>query len=541
MAAVAADLNRRVKALACLSEVHAVIQRFDQPREELFRGIAGLIPPAMRHPELAHARIAADGRMFASPGFRAGRHVLAYPLALSGQPEAVLEVFYERRPDVSGEIFSPDEAELVRLVAQRLERTMARLRADEALRRERELSSLLMETLPGGVARLDRDGETVFCNPRAAAILELERRQPGVRIFDDPGFAAVAQDGQPLSSGQLPFARVMGGGRPVYDMALSIARPEEGRRFLSVSAAPLLDADGLVEQVVLSIVDVTDQRAMERQLAHALKLESLGQLAAGIAHEINTPVQYVGDNLEFLGNAFAQLLELFDRLAAMALEDDDPQALVAELITLVDDDGVRFLLEEAPAAIRESREGLDRVAEIVLSMKRFAHPGVESPQPVDVAQAIRDTLAVSRGAWKFTADVRCDVEPDLPPIRFVPGDFHQVLLNIVVNAAQAIEEKTTGQGGMGKGHIDIRAVRRGDAVEISIADDGPGIPEADQTRVFDPFFTTKEVGKGTGQGLTIVHSIMTRHQARLELFSAPGEGTRFVLTLPCIDQPGLEA
>jgi|GEM_PF-2075234 len=541
-AAAAADPDRRIKALTCLSEVHAVIQRFDQPREELFQGIAALIPPAMRRPKQVHARIAADGREFVSPGFRVGPHVLSYSLAASGQPEAVLEVYYDQRPDESGEAFSDEEAELVRLVAQRLERTMGRLNADDALRREREFSALLMDTLPGGVVRLDRNGVIIFCNPRAEAILELESRRLASRVYNDASFAAMSLDGRPLSADEHPFALVTAAGRPVYDMALSIVRPSGGRRFLSVSGAPLFAPDGTVEQVILSVVDVTAQRAMERQLAHALKMESLGQLAAGIAHEINTPVQYVGGNLEFLGNAFAQLLELFDRLTAMALDNEDGcDALIAELTTLVDDEGLRFLLEETPSALRESREGLDRVAGIVLSMKRFAHPGVEAPQPMDVSQAILDTLSVSRSAWKFVADVTSDIEPDLPPIRFVPGDFNQVLLNIVINAAQALEEKMAGQGGAGKGHIAIRALRRGDAVEVSIADDGPGIPEDIRSRIFDPFFTTKAVGRGTGQGLAIVHAVMARHQARLDLVSRPGEGTTFILTLPVAGQPGLGA
>ena len=541
LAAATAALARRVKDLTCLSEVHAVIQRFDQPRAELFAGIAALLPPAMRRPDLAHARVLADGQVFASPGFRPGPYRQSVPLTLSGQSEAALEIYYDQEAAVAGgDAFSTGEIALARLVGQRLERTMARLGAEKALRREREFSALLMDTLPGGVVCLDRQGTFLFCNPRAEAILELDRRGRPSSGLDVAGFSAETLDGRPLASHEHPFVRVMATGRPVYDTAFSIARPDGGRRFIVVSGAPLFAADGSVEQVVFCLVDVTGQKAMERQLAHALKMESLGQLAAGIAHEINTPVQYVGGNLDFLANTFGRLVELLDRLtgAALAQEDGGPR-LAEELAALAGDDELRFVLEEAPAAIRESREGLDRVASIVLSMKRFAHPGLESPLPVDMAQAIRDTLAVSRSAWKFAAEVETDIEADLPPVSFVPGDLNQVLLNIVVNAAQAIEAQHSGQGG--KGHIAIRAVRRGDAVEVSIRDDGPGIPEAYRSRIFDPFFTTKPVGQGSGQGLAIVHAIMARHRARLDLITKEGEGTTFVLTLPLTDQPVLEA
>ncbi|MHC1788843.1 two-component system sensor histidine kinase NtrB [Solidesulfovibrio sp.] len=441
-------------------------------------------------------------------------------------------------PAAPDRAFHDDETELVRLVAERLDRTLARLGAEAALVREREFSALLMDTLPGGLVRLDRNGVMRFCNPRAAAILELEARHLAAPAYDDAGFEAAGLDGDPLAPGEHPFARVLATGRPVYDRVLSIARPGGGRKFLSVSAAPLMAPDGSVDEVVVSVVDVTGQKALERQLAHALKMESLGQLAPGIAHEINTPVQYVTGNLEFLGNTFARLLELLDRLAGLALERQGDSRLAEELTTLLGDEELRFLLEETPAALRESREGLDRVAAIVLSMKRFAHPGLETPRAVDVALAVADTLAVSRSVWRFAADVAVDIDADLPPVLFVPGDFNQVLLNIVVNAAQAVAERYGASGG--KGHIAIRAARSGPAVELVIADDGPGIPEAIRQRIFDPFFTTKAVGKGTGQGLAIVHAILDRHKVSLDVLSSPGGGTSFVLTLPVAVQPQLD-
>jgi signal transduction histidine kinase len=535
--AATATLSWRVRALTCLSEVHAVIQRFDQPREEFYAGIAALLPAAMRRPELAGARILAEGRAFSSPDFKPGPHCLRFPLQADGQAEAALEVHYAGEAE-GPKAFSEDEAALIRLVAGRLERSMARAAFTETLRREREFSALLMDTLPGGVVRLDRNGIVVFCNPRAEAMLELDRRGLGPFAYDHPSFEAVSLDARALGPDEHPFALVLAAGKPVYDMMLSIARPDGGRRFLSVSGAPLFAGDGSVEEVVLSVTDITAQKVMERQLAHALKIESLGQLAAGIAHEINTPVQYLEGNLEFLGNAFGQLLALLDRLAEAALRPDGAACLANELASVASDEALRFLLEETPGAIQESKEGLDRVAAIVSSMKRFAHPDADITRPVDVAQAIEDALVVSRSAWKYVADVETAIEPDLPAVAFVPGDFNQVLVSIVVNAAQAIETKMAGRGG--KGRIVIRAARHAQGVRLAISDDGAGIPEAIQYRIFDPFFTTKTVGKGTGQGLAIAHAIMERHRARLEFVSREGEGTTFVLTLPAADRTCLE-
>ncbi|UJX43254.1 PAS domain-containing protein [Desulfovibrio sp. JY] len=515
----------KVKMLGCLADVHSVIQRFDQPREALFCGIAALLPPAMTRPQAAGARVLADGQAFASPGFTPGPYKLSFPLARSGQPDATLEVHY------ADAAFSPEETALARIVAERLERTLMRLRSDEALRREREYSALLVDTLPGGVVRLDRKGTIVFCNPRAEAILELTARGPGAWAYDAPEFAPETLHGHILPLGGHPFDRVLATGKPVYDVVLSIARPSDGRRFISVSAAPLTGPDGGLEGVVASVVDVTAQKDMERQLAHALKMESLGQLAAGIAHEINTPVQYISGNLEFLAKALSRLVELLDAQSALVLASrGGAQDLPERLAAMLADEDLRFVLEETPAAIRESREGLDRVAAIVGSMKRFAHPDMEGARPLDVGEAIDDALAVSRSAWKYVADVETDIEEGLPLVPFVPGEFNQVLLNIIVNAAQALEEKNTGSGD--KGSIRVSAARHGDAVRIAITDTGGGIPETARPRVFDPFFTTKPVGKGTGQGLAIVHAIMARNKASVDFVSRPGQGTTFFLTLP---------
>ena len=191
-----------------------------------------------------------------------------------------------------------------------------------------------------------------------------------------------------------------------------------------------------------------------------------------------------------------------------------------------------YLLEEIPRAIRQSLEGLERVAKIVRSMKEFSHPGGEEMQAIDLNRAIESTLTVSRNEWKYVADVATDFDPQLPMVDCLPGEINQVVLNLIVNAAHAIADKVRDAAGQ-RGTITVRTCRDGDWATIAVADTGTGIPLAIQGRVFDPFFTTKEVGRGTGQGLAIAHSVVTdKHGGTIRFESQPGEGTTFFIRLP---------
>ncbi|MYL83077.1 hypothetical protein GTA51_08000 [Desulfovibrio aerotolerans] len=382
----------------------------------------------------------------------------------------------------------------------------------------------------------DGIGQDLACM-LAAAGLAVATGPAGSALGDEVVCLVAAGAALAAHAGVVAGRRVRCGARPFSVLAVLPATADE-----TAVASALALADEVIFEPVRA-VELTGRvtrllAAREQALAQALHRESLGRLAAGIAHEINTPVQYVGGNLEFLGTALGKLLELLDALAETALTDRDEGSLAEELTQLLDDEELGFLLQEVPAAIRESKEGLDQVTSLVLAMKRFAQPGIGRPEPLDLAQAVADTLAVSRSVWHFAADVTVDMDANLPPVLFVPGDLNQVLLHIVVNAAEAIAEKYAGQGE--KGHITIRATRNGAVVELVIADDGPGIPEAIRQRIFDPFFTTKAAGKGSGQGLAISQAILVRHNARLEVLTAPDAGTSIVISLPVAQQPVLD-
>lgn len=266
------------------------------------------------------------------------------------------------------------------------------------------------------------------------------------------------------------------------------------------------------------LFDITDRKTMERQLALAHRLESIGGLAAGIAHEINTPIQYVGDNLSFLEGAFTELIDALKQSTGPARKHED----YADM---------EFLLEEVPKALTQSREGVARVAEIVSAMKRFSHIGGEEKSLLDVPKAIQNTIMITRNEWKYDSEIKLDLDPTLQFLSCFPGDFNQALLNILVNASHAVSDKYHDSAT--KGIITVKTNRDGKWFVLSVTDTGCGIPEKNLHRVFDPFFTTKAVGKGTGQGLALCHDIVVKkHGGAIDVQSEEGEGTTFFLRFP---------
>ena len=316
---------------------------------------------------------------------------------------------------------------------------------------------------------------------------------------------------------------------------IRFTRHDGSEGFLGITLTPITDDADEPAGVLLMGADITKRKCLESQLAQAQKLESIGQLAAGIAHEINTPTQYIGDNTRFLQDAFSDLsrvLDAYGRLLKAAEAADVPEDVIRNVKAAIEAADVEYLMDEIPEAIRQSLQGIERVSKIVLSMKAFSHPGTDEKTAVDVNQALESTLTVARNEWKYVADVETDLDPALPMISCLPAELNQVFLNIIINAAHAIQEKI-GSGSDEKGTIRVETRKNGDSVEIRVSDTGCGIPEKIRSRVFDPFFTTKEVGKGTGQGLAISHSVIVeKHGGSLTLESEEGKGTTFVITLP---------
>jgi PAS domain S-box-containing protein len=318
-----------------------------------------------------------------------------------------------------------------------------------------------------------------------------------------------------------------------------VIEKSEGRHStVLLSEIPVALGDERIDIAIF--MDISERKQMETQLRHAQKLESVGQLAAGIAHEINTPVQYVGDNLQFLSDAFKTLLgvveqyqRLVRRLATMPGGDeygDEIQALEAEA-------DLEYLQENTPPAFQGAVEGVSRIATIVRAMKEFAHPDEREKTEVDINRALQATLTIARNEYKYIAEVETALG-DIPPVLCHAGDINQVFLNLIINASQAMAEVVEKNGG--KGLLKVSTALDGPYVRIEIEDTGAGIPDAIRYRVFDPFFTTKAVGKGTGQGLAIARSIVVdKHHGRLTFTSQVGRGTIFFIMLPIGAKPSI--
>jgi len=255
-------------------------------------------------------------------------------------------------------------------------------------------------------------------------------------------------------------------------------------------------------------------------VSHAQKMQAVGQLASGVAHEINTPVQFVGDSVYFLRGGFEDLCALLALSRTRDAGDPEVAALAAEV-------DLDFLLDEIPRALDRARGGLQRVTTIVSALRHFAKADAVQAAPADLVEAIQSTIVVANGELKYVAEVQTDFDP-LPLVHCRVGDLNQVFLNLLVNAAHAIRD-----AGRERGLIRVTARHADSQVEVRVADDGAGIPACVADRVFEPFFTTKEVGEGTGQGLSISHAIVVdQHGGSLHFESIEGEGTTFVVRLP---------
>jgi two-component system, NtrC family, sensor kinase len=336
-------------------------------------------------------------------------------------------------------------------------------------------------------------------------------------------------DDQDIVTGAME--ELTGSHKPVA-MDVRLALPE-GQRWVHLAARlSSLDPhhiDGI-------LLDVHDRKHLEAQLLHTQKLESVGQLASGIAHEINSPAQYTRDNIGFLKETLGGLVALVkaqDEALSEAREAPLDTIRLDELAALKADTDLDFVLAEVPAALDQSLDGIDRISRIVNAMKGFTHPGGDAHESCDLNKLIEDTLTIARNEWKYVAELTVDLDPAMPFVSCFPGELGQVVLNLIVNAAHAIGEVRAERGGMGTIIVSSRYCADDRRVEIRIGDDGPGVPENLKNRIFDPFFTTKPVGKGTGQGLAIARSVIVdKHKGSLALDDSTGRGAVFVISIP---------
>jgi PAS domain S-box-containing protein len=399
---------------------------------------------------------------------------------------------------------------------------------DQELREAADFLREIYRAMPGALLVFNAEGHVKAVNQAALSLLGYtERELVGKSMAELFGADAVPIFERPASV------------HPEQD----VVRAESSCRTKTAQSVPvLLSASALggaataasgKRELVCVAVDISERRRLELELRQAQKLESVGRLAAGVAHEINTPVQFVNDSVHFVRDAMidlAKLLELYQGLAG-AINDGRPSAeLARELAAAEEAADIDYLLENVPRALDRSLEGLGRVADIVRSMKEFAHPDAKEMALLDLNRAIASTLVIAKNEYKLVADVVTEFG-ELPQVSCLGGEINQVILNIVVNATHAIGDVVSKSGARGRIGITTRAER--DSVVIAISDTGGGIPSDIANRIFDPFFTTKEIGRGTGQGLAIARSVVCdKHGGELTFETELGRGTTFFIRLP---------
>ncbi len=375
--------------------------------------------------------------------------------------------------------------------------------------------------------------------PQGFEVESAENGQQALTLLEQSSFDLVITDiAMPIMDG-LALTQKIVGTLPV-DVIVMTGRIDEYSydQVVSLGASDYIGKPFSAEEILLRVNRVLRERALraeslrlQQEKEQASRFEAIGQLAAGIAHEINTPIQYIGDNVQFIGDSFQDVLDLLDKVGAL-IRDAGVKSLEDGYRNAAETADLDFMIREIPVAVEQTREGVDRIKEIIKAMKNFSHPGQEAHAMADLNQCIEATVIISKNEWKYIADLEMDLDENLPEIRCNPGELNQAVLNLIVNACHAVEEKMTGNAGQ-KGRIGIRTRLRENGVEIEVEDTGCGIPDDVLDRIFDPFFTTKAIGKGTGQGLAITRSIVVkRHNGTIDVETWPGMGTRFVIRLP---------
>jgi len=407
--------------------------------------------------------------------------------------------------------------------AATLDRQAAELeRSRQALLLAHERVTAIFRYAPTGMAKLARDGTILAANPAVARLLgQSADRLTGQNIeaFVHPDdvtrIRELLQDTLDAEDRRDCEIRLVDGqGNMVWASWVASAVHEEEQGALSA---------------IVVIGDRTEARRLEIELRHAQKLEAIGRLAAGVAHELNTPIQFIGDNVDFLGDAATQLLAAASAIDVTGASNVSAGKGSAGQEPAVHDLELDYLAAEIPEAVRQTRDGVARVATIVQALKSFAHPAAPGQQPADLNRALTDTLTVARSELRRVDRIVTDLD-ELPPVICSAGDLNQVLLNLLINAADATAETQTPDA---PGQITVRSRHAGDQVVIEISDTGPGIPDELRDRIYEPFFTTKPVGRGTGQGLALARNVIVeRHGGTLGYTSVPGQGTTFTITLP---------
>ena len=405
---------------------------------------------------------------------------------------------------------------LASLLFERMRRRNAQVAL--ALQASRLRLMEISDNLVEGIALVGRNERLLFVNQRALRVMGQETEDAANLIGGPLTRLLRLRENQPARP---PWLDVIEQGTTFIDEDATFLSPSGQEVSVAYGCSPLIDPEH-GPAAIISFRDISVFKQERQEAMQSARLVSIGQLAAGIAHEINTPAQYISDNLGYIEDGLQTICAVINAVPNRA-------ELLATMDKKVSEKTLAGLLLEMPQAVVESREGVAQIARIVLSMKEFSHPGSTALTATNINHALENTLTVSHNAWKHFAEIERDFDPTLPPVMCHAGEINQVFLNLILNAAQAIESS----GKPLPGQIVITTRRDGEYVEIRVTDSGTGVPTAIRERIFDPFFTTKQVGKGTGQGLAICRDVVViKHGGTLTVDGAEGEGAVFTIRLP---------
>jgi signal transduction histidine kinase len=385
-------------------------------------------------------------------------------------------------------------------------------KALEEVKKQRDYIERIFNVIPEGLVTFDKQRNPVIWNSSFEQISQIwaERLNKDMQHLHTIFFKRLFKEIEQKDEGEFAM--------DIESNSLSISF-----KSLSVSGFENIDR-------IISLYDVSEMASMRMRLSQAEKLESVGRLAAGIAHEINTPTQYVITNIDFLSEAFEDVITLLDKVENL-FEENLPE-FVARFNEIIEDADWEYLKGEIPAALNQSSEGSHRIKTIVSAMKTFSHPSGAIAEMCDLNQAIESTVTVTGNEWKYVADLELDLASDLPLVPCFLDQFNQVVLNMIINSVHAIEENLMRTGET-RGKIKISSRSVGHCFELAIADNGIGMSNEVKRKLFEPFFTTKAVNKGTGQGLAIANDIIVnKHKGAIKITSKEGKGTTFRIQLP---------
>lgn len=399
--------------------------------------------------------------------------------------------------------------------------------------KDRELLLALLAHTPDAIYFKDRESRFLRVSSRLAEDFGVEKHHEVIGKTDFH-FFGVAHAAAAYSDEQ----EIIKSGEPILNKVEKEVWDDQSVTWASTTKLPLYDSGGEVVGIFGISQDITEKKVREEErkdlelrLQLAQRLEAIGSLAAGVAHEINTPTQFVADNVKFLGYAFSDMLKIVEASMALAEKSKKIEELDTERTALneaLKEFEFDYLSDEIPQSLEQSGEGLQQISRIVGALKEFSYPTTPDMCKADLNHGIENTLNVSRNEWKSVAEIDLDLDPNLPEVECRIDEINQVVLNLVVNAAHAI-----GATDARWGRIGVHSFVDEAFACIEVSDTGSGIPEEVQARVFEPFFTTKEVGKGTGQGLAMVQNVVVKaHGGEVDFETEIGEGTTFRIRLP---------